>query len=171
MEGHRAGEVIESVRAMFNQAPREKSRFDTNDLVREVLIFTRPEIERHRVTVQTELMEKLPPLLADRIQLQQVMRNLIMNALEAMDVVTDRAPVLTVKSGAHDSERVLITVEDSGTGIEPKDMRRIFDSFFTTGMGLAICRSIIESHGGSLAASPNHPHGTVFRVILPTGVD
>jgi signal transduction histidine kinase len=88
-----------------------------------------------------------------------------------MDVVTDRAPVLTVKSTAHDSERVLITVEDSGTGIEPKDMRRIFDSFFTTGMGLAICRSIIESHGGSLAASPNHPHGTVFRVILPTGVD
>ena len=176
MEGHRAGEVIESVRAMFNQAPREKSRLDTNDLIREVLAFTRPEIQRHRVTVQTELMEKLPPLLADRIQLQQVMRNLIMNALEAMDAVTDRAPVLTVKSTAHDSESVLITVEDSGTGIEPKDMRRIFDSFFTTkprgmGMGLAICRSIIESHGGSLSASPNHPHGTVFRVILPTGVD
>jgi C4-dicarboxylate-specific signal transduction histidine kinase len=176
MEGHRAGDVIESVRAMFNQAPREKSRFDTNDLVREVLAFTRPEIQRHRVTVQTELMEKLPPLLADRIQLQQVMRNLIMNALEAMDVVTDRARVLTIKSTAHDSGNVLITVEDSGTGIEPKDMQRIFDSFFTTkprgmGMGLAICRSIIESHGGSLSASPSHPHGTVFRVILPTGVD
>ena len=176
MEGHRAGEVIESVRAMFNQAPREKSRLDTNDLVREVLTFTRPEIQRHRVTVQTELMEKLPPLLADRIQLQQVMRNLIMNALEAMDAVTDRAPVLTVKSTAHDSESVLITVEDSGTGIEPEDMRRIFDSFFTRksrgmGMGLAICRSIIESHGGSLSASPSHPHGTVFRVILPTGID
>jgi signal transduction histidine kinase len=176
MEGHRAGEVIESVRAMFKQAPREKSRLDTNDLIREVLTFTRPEIQRHRVTVQTELMEKLPPLLVDRIQLQQVMRNLIMNALEAMDAVIDRAPVLTVKSTAHDSESVLITVEDSGTGIEPKDMRRIFDSFFTTkprgmGMGLAICRSIIESHGGSLSASPSHPHGTVFRVILPTGID
>ena len=176
MEGHRAGEVIESVRAMFNQAPREKSRLDTNDLIREVLTFTRPEIQRHRVTVQTELMEKLPPLLADRIQLQQVMRNLIVNALEAMDAVTDRAPVLTVKSTAHDSESVLITVEDSGTGIEPKDMRRIFDSFFTTkprgmGMGLAICRSIVESHGGSLSASPGHPHGMVFRVILPTGID
>ena len=168
--------MIESVRAIFKQAPREKNRLDTNDLIREVLTFTTPEIQRHRVTVKTELMEKLPPLLADRIQLQQVMRNLIMNALEAMDAVTDRAPVLAVKSTAHDSESVLITVEDSGTGIEPKDMRRIFDSFFTTkphgmGMGLAICRSIIESHGGSLSASPSHPHGTVFRVILPTGVD
>ena len=176
MEGHRAGQVIESIRAMFEQAPREKSRLDANELIQEVLTFTGSEIQRHRVAVQTELADKLPPLLADRIQLQQVLRNLIMNALEAMDAVTDRARVLTMRSTAHDSKSVLITVEDSGTGIEPKNMQRIFDSFFTTkshgmGMGLAICRSIIDSHGGSLSALPGHPHGTVFRVILPTGID
>jgi C4-dicarboxylate-specific signal transduction histidine kinase len=174
MEGHRAAEVIESIRAMFRQAPREKDRLDVNDLIREVLTFTRPEIQRHRVAVQTELMEELPPLSADRIQLQQVIRNLIMNALEAMDAVTDRARVLTIKSTAHNSQSVLITVGDSGTGIAPRDMQRIFDSFFTTkphgmGMGLAICRSIVESHEGSLSASPSHPHGTVFQVIVPIG--
>jgi C4-dicarboxylate-specific signal transduction histidine kinase len=173
-EGHRAAEVIESIRAMFKQGPREKDRLDANDLIREVLTFTRPEIQHHRVDVHTELMEKLPALLADRIQLQQVMRNLITNALEAMDAVIDRPRMLTIKSTAHDSKRVLITIEDSGTGIEPKDMQRIFDSFFTTkphgmGMGLAICRSIVESHGGSLSASPSHPHGTVFQLILPIG--
>jgi C4-dicarboxylate-specific signal transduction histidine kinase len=176
MEGHHAGQVIESIRAMFEQAPREKSRLDANELIQEVLTFTGSEIQRHRVAVQTELADKLPPLLADRIQLQQVLRNLIMNALEAIDAVTDRARVLTMRSTAHDSKSVLITVEDSGTGIEPKNMQRIFDSFFTTkphgmGMGLAICRSIIDSHGGSLSALPGHPHGTVFRVILPTSID
>jgi C4-dicarboxylate-specific signal transduction histidine kinase len=176
MEGHRAGQVIESIRAMFEQAPREKSRLDANELIQEVLTFTGSEIQRHRVAVQTELADKLPPLLADRIQLQQVLRNLIMNALEAMSAVTDRARVLTMRSAAHNPKSVLITIEDSGTGIEPKNMQRIFDSFFTTkphgmGMGLAICRSIIDSHGGSLSALPGHPHGTVFRVILPTGID
>ena len=174
--GHRAGQVIESIRAMFEQAPRHKSRLDANELIQEVLTFTGSEIQRHRVAVQTELADKLPPLLADRIQLQQVLRNLIMNALEAIDAVTDRTRVLTMRSTAHDSKSVLITVEDSGTGIEPKNMQRIFDSFFTTkphgmGMGLAICRSIIDSHGGSLSALPGHPHGTVFRVILPTSID
>ena len=176
MEGHRAGQVIESIRAMFEQTPREKSRLDANELIQEVLTFTGSEIERYGVAVQTELADKLPPLLADRVQLQQVLRNLIMNALEAMDAVTDRARVLTMRSTAHDSKSVLITVEDSGTGIEPKNMQRIFDSFYTTkshgmGMGLAICRSIIVSHGGSLSALPEHPHGTVFRIILPTGGD
>jgi C4-dicarboxylate-specific signal transduction histidine kinase len=176
MEGHRAGQVIESIRAMFEQAPREKSRLDANELIQEVLTFIGSEIQRHRVAVQTELTDKLPPLLADRIQLQQVFRNLIMNALEAMGAVTDRARVLAVKSTAYDSKSVLITIEDSGTGIAEKNMQRIFDSFFTTkqhgmGMGLAICRSIINSHGGSLSALPGHPHGTVFRVILPTVID
>jgi C4-dicarboxylate-specific signal transduction histidine kinase len=176
MEGHRAGQVIESIRAMFEQAPRDKSRLDANELIQEVLTFTGSEVQRHRVAVQTELADTLPPLLADRIQLQQVLRNLIMNAVEAMDAVTDRARVLAIRSTAHDSKSILITVEDSGTGIELKNMQRIFDSFFTTkphgmGMGLAICRSIIESHGGSLSALQGHPHGTVFRVVLPTEVN
>jgi C4-dicarboxylate-specific signal transduction histidine kinase len=107
MEGHRVGQVIESIRAMFEQAPREKIRLDANELIQEVLTFTGSEIQRHRVAVQTELADKLPPLLADRIQLQQVLRNLIMNALEAMDAVTDRARVLTMRSTAHDFKSVL----------------------------------------------------------------
>jgi C4-dicarboxylate-specific signal transduction histidine kinase len=176
IEGHRAAQVIESIRAMFERAPREKSRIDANDLIQEVLTFTKPEIRRHRVALETKLMENLPPLLADRVQLQQVMRNLVMNALEAMDGVTDRARVLTVQSTARDSKSVLIAVEDSGSGIQPENMPRIFDSFFTTkphgmGMGLAICRSIINSHGGSLSVLQGHPHGTIFQVIVPTGID
>jgi signal transduction histidine kinase len=174
MEGHRAGQVIGSARAMFKQAPQEKAPLDVNDLIREVLILTRSEIQRHRVAVQTELMERIPQPLADRIQLQQIMLNLIMNALEAMDAVTDRARVLSIKSTIQDSQSVRITVGDSGTGIEPKDVQRIFDEFFTTkpqgmGLGLSICRSIIEGHGGSLSASSGRPHGAVFQVILPTG--
>jgi C4-dicarboxylate-specific signal transduction histidine kinase len=174
IEGHRAGQVIGSVRAMFKQAPQEKAPLDVNDLIREVLILTRSEIQRHRVAVQTELMERIPQPLADRIQLQQIMLNLIMNALEAMDAVTDRARVLSIKSTIQDSQSVRITVGDSGTGIEPKDVQRIFDEFFTTkpqgmGLGLSICRSIIEAHGGSLSASSGRPHGAVFQVILPTG--
>ena len=132
IEGHRAGQVIGSVRAMFKQAPQEKAPLDVNDLIREVLILTRSEIQCHRVAVQTELMERIPQPLADRIQLQQIMLNLIMNALEAMDAVTDRARVLSIKSTIQDSQSVRITVGDSGTGIEPKDVLRIFDEFFTT---------------------------------------
>jgi signal transduction histidine kinase len=176
MEGHRAGQVIESIRATFEKSRREKSRLDANDLIQEVLTFTESEIRRHHVAVQTELMENLPPLLADRIQLQQVMRNLIMNALEAMDGITDRARVLTIKSKAHDSKSAAITVEDSGSGIVPENMQRIFDRFYTTkphgmGVGLAICRSIIDSHGGSLSVLQGHPYGAVFQVVLPTGID
>jgi signal transduction histidine kinase len=174
IEGHRAGQVIGSVRAMFKQAPQEKAPLDVNDLIREVLILTRSEIQCHRVAVQTELMERIPQPLADRIQLQQIMLNLIMNALEAMDAVTDRARVLSIKSTIQDSQSVRITVGDSGTGIEPKDVQRIFDEFFTTepqgmGLGLSICRSIIEAHGGSLSASSGRPHGAIFQLILPTG--
>jgi signal transduction histidine kinase len=173
MAGHHADQVIESIRAMFEQAPREKSRLDANELIQEVLTFTGSEIKRRRVAVQTELAVNVPPLLADRIQLQQVLRNLIMNAVEAMDTVTDRARVLTMRSAVRDSKSALITVEDTGTGIEPNNIQRIFESFFTTkrhgmGMGLAICRSIIDSHGGSLLVSQQHPHGTVFQVILPS---
>jgi signal transduction histidine kinase len=104
------------------------------------------------------------------------MLNLILNALEAMDAVTDRPRVLSIKSANHSSNGVLVMVGDTGIGIEPQNMRRIFDSFFTTklhgmGMGLSICRSIIETHGGSLSASSGDPHGTVFQVILPTSVE
>ena len=161
---------------MFKQAPQTKTPLDVNRLVREVLALTRSEIQRHHVTVQTALMDVIPKTLADRTQLQQVMLNLIVNALEAMDAVTDRPRVLSITSAIDDPKGVVITVSDNGTGIEPKNMQRIFDSFFTTkvhgmGMGLSICRSIIETHDGSLLVSSGDPHGTVFQVILPTNVD
>jgi signal transduction histidine kinase len=159
---------------MFKQAPRKNVLLDVNDLIREVVMLTQSEIKRRHVTVQTELMERIPRPLADRIQLQQVMLNLIMNALEAMDAVTDRARILSIKSSLQDTHSVQITVGDSGIGIEPKDLKRIFEGFFTTkahgmGLGLSICRSIIEEHGGTLSASSGRPHGAVFQVILPTG--
>jgi C4-dicarboxylate-specific signal transduction histidine kinase len=174
-EGHRASQVIASIRAMFKEAPENKTMLDVNDIVREVITFTRSEIQRRRVTVQAELMEKLPQICVDRVQLQQVIRNLIMNALEAMDDVTDRPRVLTIKSTIHGSGGVLVTVSDSGIGIAAKDMQHLFDSFFTTkrhgmGMGLAICRSIVESYDGSLTASSGQPYGAVFHMVLPAVV-
>jgi signal transduction histidine kinase len=173
LDGHRASQVIGSVRAMFKQAPKENVLLDVNDLIREVVMLTQSEIQRRHVTVQTELMERIPQPLADRIQLQQVMLNLIMNALEAMDTVTDRARILNIKSSIQDTH-VQITIGDSGVGIEPKDLKRIFEGLFTTkahgmGLGLSICRSIIEEHGGTLSASSGRPHGAVFQVTLPTG--
>ena len=171
-DAHRASEVIKSIRAMFQKNGQEKMPLDINELIREVLAFVDGEIRSQRVSVKTELIEKLPYVSANRTQLQQVIINLMTNAIEAMGSVTDRARVLRVKSGLHESDGLLITVEDSGTGVDPKDMDRIFDAFFTTkstgmGMGLAICRSIIEAHGGRLCALAASPHGSIFQVALP----
>ena len=129
----------------------------------------------HKIAVSIELRKPLPQLLADRVQLQQVFLNLFMNAIEAMRPVTDRARLLRIRSDfIQDHSGVLITVEDSGTGILPTDKDRIFEPFFSTkstgtGIGLAICKSIVEAHGGHLRASANHPHGTIFHVALPEG--
>ena len=130
-------------------------------------------MESQEVTLQVELPEKIPEILADRMQLQQVLLNLFTNAVEAMGSVTDRVRALSVKSEIHD-EGVLITVKDTGPGIDPLNMDRIFDAFFTTksngmGMGLSICRSIIEGHGGRLWAAPGSPHGSIFFLTLPAG--
>jgi signal transduction histidine kinase len=128
-----------------------------------------------RVSVATDLRNGLPQLLADRGQLQQVFLNLITNAIEAMGSLTDRARVLRVRTDfAQKSANVLVTIEDSGMGITAEENERIFEPFFTTksagtGIGLTICRSIIDSHGGSLRASANKPYGTIFQVTLPTG--
>jgi signal transduction histidine kinase len=173
-DGHRASEVIGSIRAMFKKDSQEKASLDVNQLIREVLVLVHAELQSQRVSVHTELMEDLPQVLADRVQLQQVIMNLTMNAVEAMGSITNRARVLRVKSEVDESHDVLMTVEDSGTGIDPKDINRIFDAFFTTkyhglGMGLSICRSIIEAHNGRLWASPGVHHGSVFHLALPTG--
>ena len=173
-DGHRAGEVIGSIGAMFKKDSQEKTSLEVNQLIREVLVLVDAELQNQRVSVHTELMEELPRVLGDRVQLQQVIMNLIMNAVEAMGSTTNRARVLRVKSEVDESHDVLMIVEDSGTGIDPKDINRIFDAFFTTksrglGMGLSICQSIIEAHNGRLWASPGIHHGSVFHVALPTG--
>jgi signal transduction histidine kinase len=172
--GQRAAEVIGSVRVMFKKDHHGRVRFNLNDVVREVLAMVDMDLRSQHVSVSTELREGLPQLLADRGQLQQVFLNLIMNAIEAMRSVTDRARLLRIRSDyIRQSSSVLVNIEDSGTGIEKKDKERIFEPFFTTkstgtGIGLAICRSIVEAHGGSLRASASNPHGTIFYVALPT---
>jgi signal transduction histidine kinase len=172
-DGHRAGEVIGSVRAMFKRDVRGRAWLSVNELIRETLAMIEDDLRSHEVSVSTELQETLPKMLVDRGQLQQVFLNLTINSIEAMRSVSDRVRLLRIKSEINlESSGVLITVEDSGAGIDQKNKDRIFETFFSTkstgtGMGLTICRSIIEAHGGSLQASASNPYGTIFRVALP----
>ena len=171
-DGHRASDVISRIRTMFKKDSHERMLVDLNELIRDVLAIVDADLRTQRVSVSTELREGLPQVLADRVQMQQVFLNLVLNAVEAMGSVTDRARLLQIRSDIHDTSGILVTVEDSGTGIGTKDRDRIFDSFFTTkstgmGMGLSICRSIIKSHDGRLWASPGVTCGSIFHVALP----
>ena len=174
-DGHRADDVIKGIRAVFKADPEKHVSLDLNELIREVLVLAEGELQNRPIDVRAELAETLPAVTADRVQLQQVMFNLVTNAIDAMDSVNDRDRILRVKSETDGgSEGVFVTVEDSGSGIAPENFDRIFDTFFTTkpqglGMGLAICRSIIESHGGRLSAKPARPYGAVFQIALPVG--
>jgi len=173
-DGRRAAEVIEGIRAMFKADQRAHVAVDVNQLVREVLLLAEGGFQKRPIVVETQLDEELPSVTADRVQLQQVVFNLITNATDAMQSVTDRNRTLRIRSGIGSNGDVLVTIEDTGTGINQEDVERIFNSFFTTeshgmGMGLWICRSIIESHGGRLWAAPAHPHGAVFQFSLPSG--
>ena len=173
-EGHRASQVIDGIRAMFRNDSREKASLDVNEVIREVIALLHSELQNHQILVQTELISQLPPVLADRVQLQQVVANLVANAIEAMDTVADRARTLRVKSVIGEPDGVLIMVEDSGPGIDPENADRIFHPFFTTksqgtGMGLPICRSIIEAHNGRLSVRPAADRGSVFEISLPAG--
>jgi len=169
----RGGEVVASLRTMFKKGVHGRVWFDINDLIREVITMVDVDLRTQRVVISTNLREGLQPMLADRGQLQQVFLNLSMNAIEAMGSVTDRGRQLRLKSDSNqEASGVLVTIEDSGIGIDRKDKDRIFEPFFTTksagtGIGLTICRSIIESHGGTLQASANKPYGTIFHVALP----
>jgi signal transduction histidine kinase len=171
-DAHRAADLIGSVRAMFKRDGQEKTPVNLNDVIRNVLGLVRGELRAEGIVVQTGLSTSLPLVRGDSGQLQQVILNLIRNAADAMNSVSDRPRVLTVKTAIHDPDGVLVSVEDSGRGIDPKDIDRIFDSFFTTksqgmGMGLSICRSIIEAHGGRLWASSRINNGSVFSIQLP----
>ena len=172
-DGQRANQVIGGIRSMFKKDIHGRAQLSVNDLVREVATMIEVDLRTQRVSISLELREGLPQCIADRGQLQQVFLNLCANAIEAMRSV-DRARLLRIKSDIiKESSHVLVTIEDSGTGIDGKDIDRIFQPFFTTkasgtGIGLAICQSIIESHGGSLQVSANNPHGTIFHVVLPS---
>jgi PAS domain S-box-containing protein len=170
-DGYRASQVVTSVRTMFKKDEHAKACLDVNEVIEEVLTVLRGELNKKRVLVRTKLGRELPPISADRVQLQQVVLNLVMNAGEAMDAMPVGARRLTIRSRASAPNEVIIAIEDSGPGIDAKDTERIFDAFFTTkpqgmGMGLSICRSIVEAHGGRLWAAAREPQGSVFYVKL-----
>jgi signal transduction histidine kinase len=175
-DGHRAGNVIKSVRTMVKSERGERAALAIDDLIEEILALVRSELRAQQVLVRTELGKNLPDVVADRVQLQQVLLNLIVNASEAMASITDRPRTLDIKSDFHDGGKILVTVADSGSGIDPQHGDRIFDAFFSTkssgmGMGLSICRSIVESHGGRLWVSPGVSHGAIFHVLIPINAD
>jgi len=172
-DGTRASAIIARIRAFIKKAPVEKNSLDVNEVIGEVLAMAGHGFEENRIVLKSELAQALPPLLGDRVQLQQVLLNLIMNGIEAMSTVTDRPRLLWVQSRIDESGDVLIEVRDSGTGLGLEG-DRVFTPFFTTkangmGMGLSISRSLIEGHGGRLRATPNSPHGAVFSFTLPVG--
>ncbi len=170
-DGSRAGEVIGRIRALVKKLPPRRDLLDINQVVREVVALTQTEMQRHSVSLQNRLADNLPLVSADRVQLQQVIINLIVNAIEAMGGVVGRAHELTIVSGM-DPNDVFVEVQDTGPGLDPQQFDRLFQSFYTTkpdgiGMGLAISRAIAEAHGGRLWAAPNEPRGAVFRFTLP----
>jgi PAS domain S-box-containing protein len=169
-EGQRAAEVVQSVRSMFKSRDLEHVPINLNRLIDQVLALVQGTLERKGVVVRTDLDETPVSVTGNPVQIQQVLFNLVSNAIEAMDSVAER--VISIKTGVEESGDVQVIVEDSGSGIDPKNMDRIFGSFFTTklngmGMGLSICRSIIESHGGRLWAASGPSRGAIFRFTLP----
>jgi len=171
-DGKRAREVIARIRALTKRQSPRKERLDVNQEALEVLALTERELRGHDIVLRTQLDRTLPRVAGDRVQLQQVLINLIMNAIEAMSGVPDRPRELTIVSGHDGPTAVRVEVRDSGTGLDPKDAGRVFEAFYTTkaegiGIGLSISRSIVEAHGGRLWASSNAPHGAVFGFSLP----
>jgi C4-dicarboxylate-specific signal transduction histidine kinase len=171
-DGHRAGEVIRRVRALLKKTAPQTAPLDINDLVNEVITLVQREVFSHRVSLRMELAPALPAVLADRVQLQQVLINLVINGIEAMQPVTDQPRQLVIRSRQDEADQVLVTVTDCGVGISAENADQLFNPFFTTksggmGMGLSICRSIIEAHGGRLSASGNVGPGATFQFALP----
>ncbi|UPK38091.1 PAS domain-containing protein [Bradyrhizobium sp. 186] len=169
----RASEVIRRVRALANKADIERVPLDVNNVIREVIALVQRELTSHRVSLRTELAPALPMILGDRVQLQQVIINLVMNGIEAMQTVTDRPRELVIRSGKDDRHQPLVSVTDCGVGISAENANRLFNAFFTTkssglGMGLSICRSIVEAHGGRLSAGRNEGPGATVQFVLPS---
>jgi C4-dicarboxylate-specific signal transduction histidine kinase len=175
-EGDRTSDVIGRIRALIKRAPPQKDCLEINGAIREVVELTHGEVVKSCVAIRTELADDLPLIEGDRIQLQQVILNLILNAIEAMSGIDEDTRELEITTGREASGGVLIVVRDSGPGLDPKRVDRLFEAFYTTklgglGLGLSICRSIIEAHGGRLWASANEPRGAIFQFTLPAERD
>jgi signal transduction histidine kinase len=173
-DSYRASEVISRIRALVKKTPPRNDWVDLNEVIDEVLALAQNEARRNRVSLKRELKQDLPQVRGDRVQLQQVVLNLIMNGLEAIARSKNGARELSVSSDLDPANNVIIAVRDSGEGLNSADPERVFDAFYTTkpegmGMGLAISRTIIESHGGRLWATRNTPQGAVFQFTLSTG--
>jgi two-component system, LuxR family, sensor kinase FixL len=175
-DSYRASEVIQRVRNLVKKAPPRNDPIDLNEVIGEVLALAQSQARRNHVVLKQELTDDLPPVLGDRVQLQQVVLNLIINGLEAIAKSREGERELVVSSGKDESRNVFVAVRDTGPGIDSADTERLFDAFFTTkpdgmGMGLAISRTIIESHGGRLWATSNSPKGAVFQFQLPPAAE
>jgi PAS domain S-box-containing protein len=171
-DGHRASEVIRRIRALSKKTDPQTALLAINDVIHEVIALVQSEVRKHRVALWTDLSSALPLVLGDRIQLQQVILNLLFYGIEAMQAVTDRVRELQIRSYRHASDAVGVMVRDVGIGLDPEQMARLFDAFFTTkpggmGIGLSISRTIIEAHGGRLWATANDGHGATFQFVLP----
>ena len=172
-DGNRASEIISRMRALFKKTPLRKDPLNVNEVILEVTNLTHGEAVKNGLSVQTQLAEGLPHIQADRVQLQQVILNLIINAIEAMRDVGQGSRRLSISSGKDESGGVVVLVQDSGPGLPTESLDRLFDAFYTTkpggiGMGLSICRTIIEAHGGRLWATSNAGLGATFHFVLPT---
>ena len=173
-DGKRAADIVNRIRDFSKKAPARKEDLEVNEAIVEIVRLTRAAMSENGVSVKMQLSEGLPRILGDRVQLQQVILNLIMNAIEAMSEVKEGPRELSITTSKAESDGVLVAVSDSGPGLPPASLARIFEAFYTTkasglGMGLSISRSIVEAHGGQLWATPNELHGAVFRVMLPSG--
>ena len=171
-DAERARDIVGRMRDQIKKAPPRKERFDLNEAIDEVIVIVRSTIVKNSIVVRTRLMDGLVPIWGDRVQLQQVLVNLILNAVESMSSVEDRARELSIRTEQSQTGGILVSVGDSGPGIAPGNLERVFEPFYTTktsgvGMGLSICQTIINGHGGRLWVVANEPRGAVFKFTLP----
>jgi signal transduction histidine kinase len=172
-DGHRAARVIDTIRSLFKKESQPRTSVDINDLIEEVLQFLRIDFEQNHVALSVVLTRALPPISGDRVQLQQVILNIVRNGIEAISQTSGRQRTMQVRSEMDEQRNVLVSIADSGSGIDAENLDRVFEPFFTTkaggmGMGLSICRSIVEAHEGHLSVKPVQPYGSVFQIVLPT---
>jgi len=175
-DANRASDVMKHLHALFAKKESPTESIDLNDATREVIALSLNELQRSRITLRSEFADDLPTVTGDRVQLQQVILNLVRNAIDAMSAIEDRPRQLLISTARTGADGVVLAVHDSGLGIQPADVERIFEAFYTTkprglGMGLSICRTIVEAHGGRLWATQGEPHGAVFRFALPPSAE